>query len=95
MFVSDGLFHADLHPGNIFFHTDGSFTLLDFGMYGELTGPQRDRFILYWLAVVQRQTRRAFHHFKCQTLALPGADETAFFYTLRGARGALLRDEAE
>jgi ubiquinone biosynthesis protein len=79
MFVSDGLFHADLHPGNIFFHTDGSFTLLDFGMYGELTGPQRDRFILYWLAVVQRQTRRAFHHFKCQTLALPGADETAFF----------------
>ena len=28
MFVSDGLFHADLHPGNIVFHTDGSFTLL-------------------------------------------------------------------
>jgi ubiquinone biosynthesis protein len=47
MFVSDGLFHADLHPGNIFFHPDGSFTLLDFGMVGELTVPQRDRFILY------------------------------------------------
>ncbi|MEO7966511.1 MAG: AarF/ABC1/UbiB kinase family protein, partial [Gemmatimonadaceae bacterium] len=59
MFVSDGLFHADLHPGNIFFHRDGTFTLLDFGMYGELTPPQRDRFILYWFAVVQRQTRRA------------------------------------
>ena len=54
MFVSDGLFHADLHPGNIFFHEDGTFTLLDFGMYGELTAPQRDRFILYWFAVVQR-----------------------------------------
>jgi ubiquinone biosynthesis protein len=79
MFVSDGLFHADLHPGNIFFHPDGTFTLLDFGMYGELTGAQRDRFILYWLAVVQRQTRRAFHHFKCQTDALPDADEHAFF----------------
>ena len=79
MFVSDGLFHADLHPGNIFFHPDGTFTLLDFGMVGELTPQQRDRFILYWFAVVQRQTRRAFHHFKAQTQVLPGADEGAFF----------------
>lgn len=79
MFVSDGLFHADLHPGNIFFHPDGTFTLLDFGMYGELTTIQRDRFVLYWFAVVQRQTRRAFHHFKAQTQTLPGADENAFF----------------
>jgi ubiquinone biosynthesis protein len=79
MFVSDGLFHADLHPGNIFFHPEGTFTLLDFGMYGELTEPQRDRFILYWFAVVQRQTRRAFHHFKAQTRRLPEANEDAFF----------------
>ena len=79
MFVSDGLFHADLHPGNIFFHRDGTFTLLDFGMYGELTAQQRDRFILYWFAVVQRQTRRAFHHFKAQTRMLPGASEEAFY----------------
>jgi ubiquinone biosynthesis protein len=79
MYVSDGLFHADLHPGNIFFHQDGTFTLLDFGMYGELTPAQRDRFILYWLAVVQRQTRRAFHHFKAQTRMLPGANQEAFF----------------
>ena len=78
MFVSDGLFHADLHPGNIVFHRDGSFTLLDFGMVGELTEHQRDRFILYWFAVVQRQTRRAFHHFKAQTQPLPGANEEAF-----------------
>lgn len=78
MFVSDGLFHADLHPGNIVFHADGTFTLLDFGMYGELTAAQRDRFILYWLAVVQRQTDRAFHHFERQTRVLPGADEEAF-----------------
>ncbi|SFN98301.1 ubiquinone biosynthesis protein [Roseovarius lutimaris] len=79
MFVSDGLFHADLHPGNIVFHSDGRFTLLDFGMFGQLTGSQRDRFILYWLAVVQRQTRRAFHHFRAQTEALPHSNETAFY----------------
>jgi len=84
MFVSDGLFHADLHPGNIFFHPDGTFTLLDFGMFGELTSAQRDRFILYWLAVVQRQTRRAFYHFERQTRRLPGADEQAFFVRFAG-----------
>ena len=88
MFVSDGLFHADLHPGNIVFHADGTFTLLDFGMYGELTAAQRDRFILYWFAVVQRQTRRAFHHFSQQTRRLPGADEAAF-----SARFTALADE--
>jgi len=88
MFVSDGLFHADLHPGNVFFHPDGTFTLLDFGMYGELTPKQRDRFILYWFAVVQRQIRRAFYHFKAQTQRLPGANEEAFF-----ARFALLAEK--
>ncbi len=79
MFISDGLFHADLHPGNIFFHADGTFTLLDFGMYGELTSAQRDRFILYWLAVSQHQIRRAFHHFQAQTRPLPNANEEQFF----------------
>jgi len=88
MFVSDGLFHADLHPGNIVFHADGRFTLLDFGMYGELTAPQQDRFILYWIAVVQRQTRRAFHHFRAQTEPLAGADEAAFFERFKGLADA-------
>ncbi|MFV1878074.1 AarF/UbiB family protein [Nioella sp.] len=78
MFVSDGLFHADLHPGNIVFHADGTVTLLDFGMYGELNAAQRDRFVLYWMAVAQRQTRRAYHHFSAQTEALQGADHALF-----------------
>lgn len=29
MFVSDGFFHADLHPGNIFFQRTGSIAILD------------------------------------------------------------------
>jgi predicted unusual protein kinase regulating ubiquinone biosynthesis (AarF/ABC1/UbiB family) len=78
MFISDGLFHADLHPGNIVFHPDGSFTLLDFGMYGELNAAERDRFVLYWMAVAQRQTRRAYHHFSQQTKPLPDADHALF-----------------
>ncbi len=79
MFISDGLFHADLHPGNIFFREDGKIALLDFGMYGELTTKERNRFVLYWLAVVQNDVPQAFYHFKTQCRELPGADETAFY----------------
>ncbi len=79
MFISDGLFHADLHPGNIFFKEDGKIVLLDFGMYGELTETERNRFVLYWMAVVQKDVKNAFYHFKKQCAELPGADEAAFY----------------
>lgn len=79
MFISDGLFHADLHPGNIFFKEDGSIALLDFGMYGELTPEERNRFVLYWLAVVENDVKRAFFHFKEQCQKLPHANEKAFY----------------
>lgn len=79
MFISDGLFHADLHPGNIFFKEDGRIVLLDFGMYGELTTEERNRFVLYWMAVVQNDVKQAFYHFKKQCKELTGADEKAFY----------------
>lgn len=79
MFISDGLFHADLHPGNIFFKEDGKIVLLDFGMYGELTKEERNRFVLYWLAVVQNDIKRAFYHFKKQCKELTDANEKSFY----------------
>jgi len=79
MFISDGFFHADLHPGNIFFQPGGKIVVLDVGMYGELTGSQRDRFMLYMLAVAQKQTRRAFYHLTQQTERLSWADEEGFY----------------
>lgn len=88
IFVSDGLFHADLHTGNTVIHADGRFKLLDFGIYGQLTAAQQDRFFLYWIAIVQSQTRRVFHHFRAQTEALPGADEAAF---LKGSKDWRIR----
>jgi ubiquinone biosynthesis protein len=83
MFITDGLFHADLHPGNIFFGQGGSIVLLDFGMYGELSDEHRDHFILYWLAAMQHQTRRAFTHLIAQTTRLQGADEAAYYLTFQ------------
>ncbi len=37
MFLEDGFFHADPHPGNIFVMPDGRIGLLDFGIVGWLT----------------------------------------------------------
>jgi len=62
MFVDDGLFHADLHPGNIFFPDDGRIVLLDVGMVGRMNRGQTDRFLAYWVALGRRQRDRAFHH---------------------------------
>lgn len=78
MFVANGHYHADLHPGNIRFHSDGTFTLMDFGMAGRLTETQCDRFVLYMSAVVQKQTEHAFSIFAEQTIRSPDADEQAF-----------------
>lgn len=78
MFVTDGFFHADLHPGNVRFGRNGQIVLLDLGMYGELSEDHRDRFLCYWLAAVQHQTKRAFYHLMKQTNMLPGADEEAY-----------------
>lgn len=36
MVLEDGLFHADPHPGNVFFLRDGRIALIDFGMVGHL-----------------------------------------------------------
>lgn len=34
--IDDGVFHADLHPGNIILRSDGELVLLDFGSVGRL-----------------------------------------------------------
>lgn len=36
MTFEDRFFHADLHPGNLFIHDDGTIALIDFGMVGEI-----------------------------------------------------------
>lgn len=83
MFVSDGLFHADLHPGNILFGDDGTIGLLDFGMYGELTDRERNVFVLYFLAIVQHRLRRAFGHLVSLARPRADADEEAYFRRFR------------
>ncbi len=78
MFISDAFFHADLHPGNIFFQPDGRIAVLDLGMVGRMTAEQRDRFLAYWIAITRRQRQRAFHHLLKMAESTDGADVTGF-----------------
>ena len=45
MVFQDGLFHGDLHPGNILVLPDSTVVLIDFGLVGRLTPRQRERIL--------------------------------------------------
>jgi ubiquinone biosynthesis protein len=54
MIVQDGLFHADPHPGNVFYLGGNRLAFIDFGMVGRLSGPRRDELLKLMLGLVQR-----------------------------------------
>lgn len=62
MLITDAFFHADLHPGNIFFKPDGRIVILDVGMVGRMNPEMQDRFLCYWIAITRNQRERALHH---------------------------------
>lgn len=49
--VRTGVFHADLHPGNILLTEDGRLGLLDFGSVGRLDQPTRNALGMLLLAI--------------------------------------------
>jgi len=61
-----GVFHGDLHAGNVLIDADGSFGLVDFGIVGRLDGVRRQALIDLMLGIgtddVPRQVR-ALDHF--------------------------------
>jgi ubiquinone biosynthesis protein len=43
--MEDGFFHADPHPGNVFYLQDNLLAFIDFGMVGRITEDRRDQVV--------------------------------------------------
>jgi len=56
MVLVDGFFHADPHPGNVFFLPDNRIALIDFGMIGHLTEERRFQVIELLHGMVERES---------------------------------------
>ena len=56
MIVIHGHFHADPHPGNVFFLDDGTLGLIDFGAVGTLLPKRREELVRLGLAIASEDT---------------------------------------
>jgi predicted unusual protein kinase regulating ubiquinone biosynthesis (AarF/ABC1/UbiB family) len=56
MFFSDGLFHGDPHPGNIFVRPGPEIVFVDFGMVDRISTPQRESLRRGFTAIVDRDS---------------------------------------
>ncbi len=54
MILIDGYFHADPHPGNVFYLPGNRIAMLDFGMVGRLSDVRRKQIVDMLMALVQR-----------------------------------------
>jgi len=58
MIVEDGFFHADPHPGNVFYLPGNRLAFIDFGMVGRLTEERRGQMIRLMLGLVRHDAAR-------------------------------------
>ncbi len=54
MILEDGVFHADPHPGNVFYLEGNRIALIDFGMIGRVTPGRREELLQLLLGLVER-----------------------------------------
>lgn len=53
MVMEDGIFHGDLHAGNLFILNDGRIGIIDFGIVGRLSRRVRDSIIIMFTALIE------------------------------------------
>ena len=56
MVLEDGFFHADPHPGNIFYLPDGRIGVIDFGMVGRVSEQRRLQIVQLLHGLVERES---------------------------------------
>jgi predicted unusual protein kinase regulating ubiquinone biosynthesis (AarF/ABC1/UbiB family) len=75
--LSDGIFHADPHPGNVFL-VDGRIALIDLGMVARVTPALQDRLLQLLLAVSDNRPEDAVKVLLVLGKCREDADQTGF-----------------
>jgi ubiquinone biosynthesis protein len=57
MIVEDGFFHADPHPGNVFYLPGNRIAFIDFGMVGRVSPRRREDLLQLLLGLVERRPK--------------------------------------
>ena len=73
-----GFFHADPHPGNVLVRPDGTIVLIDFGMVGRLTKPQKYAFAGVFIGMARQDARDMALNFRRLALTAEIPDMRAF-----------------
>ena len=63
MVFRDGLFHGDLHPGNIFLTPEGNLVLIDFGIVGHLSKNTQNSIISMFIAMANEDYERLAYEY--------------------------------
>jgi glutamate-1-semialdehyde 2,1-aminomutase len=67
MLYTSSIFHADPHPGNMFFTDDGKIILVDFGVIGHISEDEKWGLSSFFFACIRKEWKlaveRFIHHF--------------------------------
>lgn len=64
MIMEDGFFHADPHPGNVFYLPGNRLAFIDFGMMGRLTDERREQVISLLYGMINRTPAKVVEIFE-------------------------------
>jgi ubiquinone biosynthesis protein len=72
--IAYGLFHGDLHAGNVLVNDRGDFSLIDFGIAGRIDAEQRAATVKFLFGFAQNNTRMQLEGLQAFGAVPPGAD---------------------
>jgi ubiquinone biosynthesis protein len=91
----DGFFHADPHPGNVLFSADGTVGLLDFGIFGGLTGDELDAIAGFIENLALGNLQASVRHYERMSSPTARSDRVAFARETRDVFAEWYRASAE
>lgn len=79
MIFTDGLIHADMHPGNVFIREWGEFVILDTGLVARLNERDQQDFVNFFFGLVNNQGRECARIIYDNAIAHAGGSDRAAF----------------